>query len=94
MYLKFIEVVEYNEDDIWMSIRLKNLMKGSLQVVFGKNDSEKSRCATRQEAREEADLELSQMKYLVTNEDYDCDIYICDIERFKSRCIKSLKAGL
>ncbi len=42
MYLKFIEVVEYDEDGIWMSIRLKSLMKGSLQVVFGKSDGKES----------------------------------------------------
>ncbi len=42
MYLKFVGVVTYNEDGIWMFTRLKNLMKGSLQVVFGKSDGEES----------------------------------------------------
>ena len=42
MYLKFVGVVTYDEDSIWMSTRLKNLMKGSPQVVFGKSDSKES----------------------------------------------------
>ena len=33
------------------------------------------------------------MQYLVTDQDYDCDIYICDIERFKPRRIEPDKAG-
>ncbi len=33
------------------------------------------------------------MQYLVTDRDYDCDIYICDIERFKPRRIEPEKAG-
>ena len=69
-------------------------MKGSLQVVFGKSDGEKSQTAARREAREETSLELFQMQYLVTDQDYDCDIYICNIERFKSRRIEPEKAGL
>ena len=80
-----MRVVTYDEDGIWMSTRLKSPMKGSLQVVFGKSDSEESQTAARQEAREETGLELSQMQYLVTDQDYDCDIYICNIERFKPR---------
>ena len=54
-----MEVVTYNEDGIWMSIRLKSPMKGSLQVVFGKSDGEESQMATRWETREETGLELS-----------------------------------
>ncbi len=84
-YSKYVGVVTYDEDDIWMSTRLKSPMKGSLQVVFEKSDGEKSQIAARREAREETGLELSQMQYLVTDSNYDCDIYICDIERFKSR---------
>ncbi len=42
MYPKFVRVVTYDEDGIWMSTRLKSLMKGSLQVVFEKSDSEES----------------------------------------------------
>ncbi len=68
-------------------------MKGSLQVVFGKSDSEESQTAARREAREETGLELLQMQYLVTDSDYDCDIYICDIERFKPRRTEPDKAG-
>ena len=42
MYPKFVEVVTYDEDSIWMSTRLKSPMKESLQVVFGKSDGEES----------------------------------------------------
>ena len=49
--------------------------------------------AARREAREETSLELFQMQYLVTDQDYDCDIYICDIERFKPKCMEPEKAG-
>jgi len=69
-------------------------MKGSLQVVFGKSDSEESQIAARRKVREETGLELSQMQYLVIDQDYDCDIYICDIERFKPRRIEPDKADL
>ena len=49
MYLKFVGVVEYDKDSIWISTRLKNPIKGSLQVVFGKSDDEESWFATRWE---------------------------------------------
>ncbi len=68
-------------------------MKGSFQVVFGKSDGEESQTAARREAKKETGLKLPQMQYLVTDQDYDCDIYICDIERFKSRRIEPEKAG-
>ena len=58
MYPKFVGVVTYNKDGIWISTRLKSPIKGSLQVVFGKSDDEESQTATRREAREETDLEL------------------------------------
>jgi len=69
-------------------------MKGSFQIVFDKSDGEESQMAARREAREETGLELSQMQYLVTDQDYDCDIYICDIKRFKLRHMESDKTGL
>ncbi len=59
MYSKFIGVVEYNKNDIWMSIRFKSLMKESLQVIFGKSDGKESWFATRWEAKEETSLKLS-----------------------------------
>ena len=49
-YPKYVEVVTYDEDDTWMSTRLKSPMKGSLQVVFGKSDEEESQTAARREA--------------------------------------------
>jgi len=42
-------------------------MKGSLQVIFGKIDSEESQTAAKREAKEETSLKLFQMQYLVTN---------------------------
>ncbi len=48
--------------------------------------------AARKEVREETGLELSQMQYLITDRDYDYNIYICDIERFKSRYMEFEKA--
>ncbi len=47
----------------------------------------------RREAKEETSLKLSQMQYLITDQKYDCDIYICDIERFKPRHIEPDKVG-
>ena len=94
MYPKFVRVVIYDKDGIWMFTRLKSPMKGSLQVVFSKSDGKESQTATRRETRKETGFELFQMQYLVTDQDYDCDIYICDIERFKPRCMESDKAGL
>ena len=67
MYPKFVRIVTYDKDDIWMFTRLKNPMKGSLQVIFGKSDGEESQTAARQEAREETGLELPQMQYLNTD---------------------------
>src|SRR6266542_3839342 len=93
IYLKFVGVVTYDEDGIWIFTRLKNPMKGNLQVVFSKSDGKESQTAARWEAREETGLKLSQMQYLVTDRDYDCDIYICDIERFKPRRMEPNKAG-
>ncbi len=61
MYSKFVGVVTYDKDGIWMSTRLKSPIKGSLQVVFGKSDGEESQTAARREAREETGLELPQM---------------------------------
>ncbi len=58
MYPKFVGVIIYNEDGIWMSIRLKNPIKGSLQVVFSKSDGEESQVIIRKEVREETSLEL------------------------------------
>ena len=49
--------------------------------------------AARREVKEETDLELSQKQYLVTDQNYDCDIYICNIKRFKSRRMESDKAS-
>ena len=69
-------------------------MKGSLQIVFSKSDGEESQTATQRKAREETGLELPQMQYLITDRDYDCDIYICDIKRFRPRRMEPDKTGL
>ncbi len=36
---------------------------------------------------------MQYLEYLVTDEDYDYDIYICDIKKFKPRRMEPLKAG-
>jgi len=77
-----------------MSTRFKSLIKGSLQVIFRKSDDEESQIAAKWEARKEISLKLSQMQYLVIDQNYDCDIYICDIRRFKSRRIELEKTDL
>src|SRR6266498_2292855 len=51
MYPKFVRVVTYDKDGIWLFIRLKSPMKGSLQVVFSKSDGEESQTAARKEVR-------------------------------------------
>ncbi len=58
IYFKFIEVVEYDEDGIWIFTRLKNLIKGSLQIVFSKSNNEESQYIIRWEVREETSLKL------------------------------------
>ncbi len=93
MYPKFVGIVTYDKDGIWMSTRLKNPMKGSLQVIFGKSDDKELQTVARWEAREKTGLELLQMQYLVTDQDYDYNIYIYDIKRFKLKCMEPDKAG-
>jgi len=82
---KFVGVVLYNKKEIWLSVRLNKLMKGSLQVVFGKADKQESITAVKREVKEETDLAVTQLQWLVNDPKYDCDIYLCDIEKFKSR---------
>ena len=59
---KFIGVVLYTKKGIWMSVRLNKLMKGSLQVVFGKADGQESIIAVKREVREETDLSVTQFQ--------------------------------
>src|SRR6266540_3410741 len=82
---KFVEVVLYNKKGIWLSVRFNKLMKGSLQVVFGKADEQESIIAAKREVKEETDLLVTQLQWLVNDPQYDCDIYLCDIEKFKLR---------
>ncbi len=42
MYSEFIRVVKYDENVIWIFTKLKNPIKGNLQIVFGKSDREES----------------------------------------------------
>ena len=60
MYLKFVGVVEYDEDGIWIFTRLRSPIKGSLQVIFGKSDGEESQVVARREAKEK--LVLNYLK--------------------------------
>jgi len=66
-----------------MSVRLGKSMKGSLQVVFRKADGQESIIAVKKEVCEKADLSVTQLQWLVNDSNYDCDIYFCDIEKFK-----------
>ena len=59
MYSKFVGVVKYDKDSIWIFTRLKNPIKESFQVVISKSDGEELQSATRQETKEETGFELS-----------------------------------
>src|SRR6266498_3966112 len=82
---KFVGVVLYNKKRIWLSVRLSKPMKGSLQVVFRKADEQESITVVKTEVKEETDLSVTQLQWLVNDLKYDCDIYLCDIEKFKPR---------
>ncbi len=58
MYPKFVRVVTYDKNGIWIFTRLKSSMKESLQVIFGKSDGKELQTAARREVREETGLEL------------------------------------
>ena len=81
----FVGVVLYNKKGIRLSVKLSKLMKGSLQVVFGKADRQESIVAVKREVKEETDLSVTQLQWLVNDPQYDCDIYLCNIEKFKPR---------
>ena len=37
----------------------------------------------KREVREETDFSVTQLQWLINNNNYDYDIYLCDIEKFK-----------
>ncbi len=80
---KFIRVVLYTKKGIWMSVRLSKPMKKSLQVVFRKAEGQESIITIKREIREKTDLSIIQLQWLVNDLQYDCDIYLCDIKKFK-----------
>src|SRR6266498_4664039 len=90
---KFVGVILYNKKGVWLSTKLNKLMKGSLQVVFGKADRQESITAAKREVKEETDLLVTQLQWLVNDPQYDCDIYLCDIEKFKLRRSEPNKAS-
>ncbi len=55
---RFIGIVLYNKKGIWLSTRLNKLIKGSLQVVFGKAEKQESITAAKREVKEETDLSV------------------------------------
>ncbi len=67
-----------------MSVRLNKLIKGSLQVVFKKADDQESIVIVKREVQKKTDISVTQLQWLVNDSNYDCDIYLCDIEKFKS----------
>ena len=58
-------------------------MKESLQVVFKKADEQESIVAAKKEVCEETDLLVTQLQQLVNDNNYDYNIYLCNIEKFK-----------
>ena len=58
---RFVGVVLYNKKGIWLSTRLNKLMKGSLQIVFGKADEQESIIVAKREVKEETDLSITQL---------------------------------
>ena len=81
---KFIEIILYTKKGNWMLTRLKASMKGSLQVVFEKADKQESIVAARREVNKETGLSVTQFQWLINDRHYDYDLYICNIEKFKS----------
>ncbi len=55
-------------------------MKGSLQVIFRKVNKQESIIAAKREVKKETGLSVIQLQWLVND---DCDIYFCNIEKFK-----------
>ncbi len=81
--LKFIKAILYTKKGIWMSVRLSRPMKGNLQVVLGKADGQESIITAKREVREKMDFSVTKFQWLVNDNQYDYDIYLCDIEKFK-----------
>ena len=81
---KFVLVVLYNKEGIYMSIRSKEPMKGMLQMPYGKVEPGKSsQEAVIRETKKKTGLEIWP-SYLLNDEFYDCDIYtyrLRDIEK-------------
>ncbi len=56
---KFVRVVFYIVKGIWISIRLKMFMKGSLQVVFDKADKQEFIIVAKSEVDEKIRLKVT-----------------------------------
>ncbi len=78
--VKYILNVLYNDKGVYRSERYKDLMKGLIQVPCEKIDpGETSYQAVCRETREKTGLYTAPV-YLITDKDFNCDLYITDIE--------------
>ncbi len=68
-------------------------MKESLQVVFRKANGQESIVAAKRKVYKETKLSVMQLQWLVNDPQYDCDIYLCDIEKFKLQRNELIKAS-
>ncbi len=89
---KFVGVILYTKKVIWMLIRLNRSMKESLQVVFKKVNKQESIIAAKREVKKKTEFVVMQLQWLVNDSQYNCNIYIYDIEKFKPRRNESTKA--
>ncbi len=80
---KFVRVILYTKKGVWISVRLGKPMKESLQVIFRKADGQESIVTVKREVREKTDLSVTQLQWLINDSNYDCNIYLYDIEKFK-----------
>ncbi len=92
----YIGVILYNKKGVWKSVKLLKKIYKLLQVVFSSIEEydESSKAAVLREVREKIGLVEMQLKYLINDPKYDCNIYIIDIERVISERTESKKISL
>ncbi len=77
--VKYILNVLYNDKGVYGSERYKDLIEGLIQVSCEKvNSGEISYQAVCRETREETGLHITPV-YLITDKDFNCDIYTTNI---------------
>ncbi len=75
---KFVMVIIHDRDGVRMSLRYGKVMTNMWQLPGGKTDREPSMEAALRELEEETDLvaEPEDLKFLINDLNYNCDIYI------------------